>query len=134
MLTRLLILFTSAALMGACASAPSPAPGSAIAPSAAAVALRTRAPSSPIACPMARNEGILVRNTQSGAGFQDNDGVVWQVIWPADYTARDEGGRLVVLDGAGSVIAHEGDHVEISGQDVGGGTWLGCGGLRVLTP
>lgn len=133
MLTRLLVLVISAALMGACAGAPSRAPRSATAPSAVAVALRTRAPSSPIACPMARNEGILVRNTQSGAGFQDNDGVVWQVIWPADYTARDEGGRLVVLDGAGSVIAHEGDHIEISGQDVGGGTWLGCGGMRVLT-
>jgi hypothetical protein len=82
---------------------------------------------------MARHEGILMRNAQSGAGFRDNDGLVWQVIWPTDYTARDEGGRLVVLDGTGSVIAHEGDRVEIGGRDVGGGTWLGCGGMRVLT-
>ncbi len=133
MRTRLLILVSSTALIGACVSAPSTAPGSANAPSAASVALRTRAPSSPVACPMARHEGILVSSPQSGAGFQDNDGVVWQVIWPSDYTARDDGGRLAVLDGAGNVIAHEGDRVEVSGQDVGAGTWLGCGGMRALT-
>jgi hypothetical protein len=55
------------------------------------------------------------------------------VIWPSDDTARDKGGR-VVLDGAGNVIAREGDRVEIGGQDVGGRTWLGCGGMKVVTP
>jgi hypothetical protein len=50
--------------------------------SAVAVVLRTRAPQSPDSCPMARTEGVLVRNTQSGVGFQDADGLVWEVIWP----------------------------------------------------
>ena len=83
---------------------------------------------------MARNEGILVRHTLSGAGFQDLDGTVWQVIWPVDYVARDEGGRLVVIDGAGKVLAREGDRIEIGGQGVGLDTWLGCGGIRMLVP
>jgi hypothetical protein len=133
MLARLLLVVASAALMAGCAATPSLAPASASAPPAG-VALRTWAPASPVACPMARTEGVLVRQPQSGAGLRDNQGAVWQVAWPTDYTARDDGGRLVVLDGTGTVIAHEGDRVEIGGQDVGGGTWLGCGGMRVMTP
>jgi hypothetical protein len=46
--------------------------------------------------------------------------------------SRSGGGLLAVLDRAGNVIAHEGDRVEIGGQDVGGGTWLGCGGMSIL--
>ena len=97
------------------------------------VALRTWDPPTPVACPAARTEGILVRHPQSGAGLRDNEEVVRQVIWPRDYSTRDDGGRLAVLDGAGNVIAHEGDRVEIGGQDIGG-TWLGCGGMRILPP
>jgi len=129
MLARLLLALASAALMTGCAA--TPAPASAGTQSAAVVALRTWAPPSPIACPEARTEGIFVRQPQSGAGLRDSQGAVWQVIWPTDYTARDDGGRLVALDGGGNVIAHEGDRVEIGGQDIGGGTWLGCGGMRV---
>ena len=134
MLARLSLMITLAALIAACATTPSSVPASFTAPPADAVALRTWVPSSPEACPMARTEGTLVRQPQSGAGLRDNAGAVWQVIWPPEYTARDEGGRLVVLDGSGKVIAREGDRVEIGGQGVGGGTWLGCGGMRVMTP
>lgn len=134
MLARLGLVLTLAASMTACATTQTSAPASATAPSVGAVALRTWVPSSPEACPAARTEGILVRQPQSGAGLRDNAGAAWQVIWPTDYTARDEGGRLVVLDGSGNVIAREGDRVEVGGQDVGGGTWLGCGGMSVITP
>lgn len=134
MLTRLLVVIALAVTMAACATTPSSAPASATAQPAAAVALRTWVPSSPEGCPMARTEGTLVRQPQSGAGLRDNAGAVWQVVWPTDYVARDEAGRLAVLDGGGNVIAREGDRVEIGGQDVGGGTWLGCGGMRVMTP
>jgi hypothetical protein len=133
MLARLLLLLASALVAG-CAATPAPARPSAGTQSAVVVALRTWAPPSPVACPEARTEGILARQPQSGAGLRDNQGAVSQVIWPTDYTARDDGGRLVVLDGGGNVIAHEGDRVEIGGQDVGGGTWLGCGGMRLMTP
>jgi len=81
---------------------------------------------------MARTEGTLVSHPQSGAGLRTNAGAVWQVIWPMEYTARDDDGRIAVVDGAGAVIAHEGDRVEIGGAEVEGGTWLGCGGMRIL--
>ena len=63
---------------------------------------------------MARTEGTLVRQPQSGAGLRDGAGAVWQVIWPTDYTARDESGRIAVYDGEGNLLAHEGDVVEIA--------------------
>jgi len=126
MLARRSLVITLAVALAACAATPSAAPAS-------AVVLRTWVPSSPEACPAARTEGTLVRQSQSGAGLRDDAGAVWQVIWPTDYTAREEGGRLVVLDGSGTVVAHEGDRVEIGGADVGGETWLGCGGMRVMT-
>ena len=93
--------------------------------------MRTWVPGSPAACPAARTEGTLVRHPESGAGLRDNEGAVWQVIWPTEYSAREDVGRLVVVDGAGTVIAHEGDRVEIGGAQEGG-VWLGCGGMRIL--
>jgi hypothetical protein len=80
---------------------------------------------------MARTEGTLIRHPQSGAGLRDHEGVVWEVIWPTDYTARGDGGRVAVVDGAGTVIAHEGDQVEIGGA-AEDGAWLACGGMRIL--
>ena len=124
---RLLFVIGLAVAMAACATAPSSLPASSTAPSAVAVALRTWVPSSPEACPQARTEGILVRQPQSGAGLRDNAGAVGQVIWPTDYTARDEGVRLVVLDGGGNVLAREGDRVEIGGA---GCRWRDPAGLR----
>jgi hypothetical protein len=134
MLTRLSLGITLAAVLTACGTTPTSAPASGTAPPASGVALRRWVPSSPEACPAVRTEGTLVRHPRSGAGLRDNAGTLWQVIWPTDYTAREEDGRFVVLDGRGNVVAHEGDYVEIGGADVGGATWLGCGGMRVTTP
>lgn len=132
MMARGLVATILVTVMAACAATPTvgiTTPGTS---PVAAVPLRTMAPSSPEACPMARTEGTLVRHQQSGAGLRDPAGAVWQVIWPTDYTARDEVGRITVYDGGGNLIAHEGDRVEIGGQDVGGGTWLGCAGMRPI--
>jgi hypothetical protein len=80
-------------------------------------------------------EGTLVREEQSGVALRDPQGMVRQVIWPNGYSARDDGGRLVVLDASGNVVAHEGDRVSIGGGEIDAmGTWLGCGGTTVLTP
>ena len=81
---------------------------------------------------MSRTVGTLVRHTESGAGLRDQEGSVLQVIWPSDYTARDDAGRLAVIDGSGAVVAHEGDLIEIAGAEVEPGTFLGCGGMRVV--
>ena len=80
-------------------------------------------------------EGVLVREEQSGVALQDRQGLVHQVIWPNGYSARDDIGRLVVLDASGNIVAHEGDRVSIGGGEIDAkGTWLGCGGTTVLAP
>jgi hypothetical protein len=81
---------------------------------------------------MSRTEGTLVRHPDSGAGLRDHEGTLMEVIWPTDYIARNDGGRLAVIDGIGAVIAHEGDLVEIAGAEVEPGAFLGCGGMRIL--
>jgi hypothetical protein len=133
MLARLLLGLVSATLIAACGADQPASPSIVGTPPPGVVALRTWEPQAPVACPMARIEGILVRHPQSGAGLRDTEGVVRQVIWPRDYSTRDDGGRLAVLDGPGNVIAHEGDRVEIGGRDIAG-TWLGCGGMSILPP
>jgi hypothetical protein len=106
----------------ACAVAPTPPPG--------AIALRTQAVETPEACPAALISGTLVRHAQSGIGIRDSAGQVRQVIWPRGYFARDDGGRLSVVDQSGNVVAHEGDFVGIGGGELADGTWLGCGGIQ----
>lgn len=109
MLGRLILAMMLVAAVAACAATSTVGTASPGASLAVAVSLRTWAPSSPEACPMARTEGTLVRHEPSGAGLRDPAGAVWQVIWPTDYTARDEVGRIAVYDGVGNLIAREGD-------------------------
>jgi hypothetical protein len=110
-------------------------PSSSTSPGPGVVALYTRPPETPESCPAAITEGTLVRHAASGMGYRDPLGVVRAVIWPHGYSAREEGGRLAVVDESGNVVAHEGDHVTIGGGEVDEkGTWLGCGGVAVLTP
>lgn len=126
-----------AALMGACAG-PSPSPTSTGAMPAGFVALRTQESppaGTPEACMAALIEGTLARQAQSGVGLRDPRGFLIQVIWPNGYAARDDAGRLVVLDASGSVVAREGDRVSIGGGYVESeATWLACGGTKVVAP
>ena len=69
----------------------------------------------------------LAKNPQSVLGLIGADGTMTPVVWPFGYTARNELGRLVLLDAAGNAVAREGDEVAL-----GGGTdekfWYACGG------
>ena len=125
MLARLSLSFVFVTLIAACVANASP--------SSSGIALRTWELESPVGCPMALIEGILVRHPQSGAGLQDSEGAVRQVIWPRDYSTREVGDRLAVLDGTGRIVAQEGDRVQLVGRDIEG-TWLGCGGMSILAP
>ena len=103
------------------------------------VELQTLPPESgrtPAACMAALLTGTLVRHPQSGAGLTDTDGHVVAVIWPFGYVARDDGGRLAVVDGSGKLLAHEGDLVSVGGGFAGDErTWTGCGGITAaMTP
>jgi hypothetical protein len=91
----------------------------------------------PLPARLCRNDrqGTLVREERSGVALRDVQGLVRQVIWPRGYSARDDGGRIVVLDATGAVVAHEGDRVAIGGGEIDAqGTWMGCGGTTVLDP
>ena len=77
----------------------------------------------------ARTEGTLVREPRSGLGLRVDQDLVYQVTWPFGYSARDDGGRLALLDATRTVVAHEGDRVAVGGGEAEAGTWLGCGGI-----
>jgi len=103
------------------------------------VELQTLPPESvqtPAACMAALMTATLVRHPRSGAGLADTDGHVVAVIWPFGYFARDDGGRLAVIDGSGTVLAHEGDLVSVGGGFAGDdeSTWTGCGGIAAVLP
>ena len=77
--------------------------------------------------------GTLVRDATSGIALRDAQGLVRRVIWRYGFSARDDGGRLVVLDASGSVVAHEGDRVSIGGGETGtDGSWSACGETTIL--
>ncbi len=92
------------------------------------IAVRTQ-PSLAVACPGARIEGMVVRERRSIVGLRNDQDLILQVIWPYGYSARDDGGRLSVLDSTGTVVAREGDRIAIGGGEIEPGTWLGCGGI-----
>lgn len=125
-------------LIAACtASSASPlVPGTGI-PSSG-IALRTQAPEpagTPAACPASYIEGTLLLDEQSESGvvLKDAEGHLLQIIWPNGYWARDDGGRLAVLDGSGVIVAHEGDPVRIGGGQIDANrSFLGCGGTKIL--
>jgi hypothetical protein len=97
------------------------------------VELRTLAPErdqSPAACMAALLTATLVRHPNTGLGLRSDDGHVIGVIWPFGYSARDDGGRLAVVDRSGKVLAHEFDTVSVAGGFAGDETLLtGCGGI-----
>lgn len=139
LVARVVLAVVMAAFMAACAGpSPSPSPTSTETTPVGVVALLTQEPQpagTAQACMAALIEGTLVRQAQSGVGLRDPQGLVRQVIWPNGYLARDDAGRLVVLDASGSVVAHEGDRVSIGGGEIDAqGTWLACGGTKVLAP
>ena len=103
-----------------------------------AVALRTQGPEpagTPAACMAALISGTLVQDAQSGVGLRDDQGLVRQVVWPNGYSARNDGGRLALIDQNGEVVAHEGDRVSIGGGEIDDKrTWLACGGTQLVAP
>ncbi len=136
MFARTLLGLASATLIAACAVSPSPSP-TPTSPTGA-VALRTQEPQpagTAAACMAALITGALVRDAQTGLRLRDDQGLAHQVIWPNGYSARDDGGRLALIDQDGKVAAHEGDRVSIGGGEIdGAGTWLACPGTLVVAP
>ena len=58
--------------------------------------------------------GTLARNPDTGVGVA-NGAMQTAVEWPFGYWARNELGRVVLLDMTGTVLAREGDAVSMGG-------------------
>lgn len=83
-------------------------------------------------CPTALLPGVLVADGSAFAIKQDGSDVVQEIDWPFGYGSRSEGGRLLLTDLLGSVIAGEGDHVRLPGGETrSGGPWGVCGQILV---
>ena len=75
--------------------------------------------------------GRLTQNPQSGLGITNSDGQATPVEWPVGYTARDDVGRLALVDETGRVVAHEGDEIMVGGG-FGRDVWHACGPVSIV--
>lgn len=83
-------------------------------------------PVDPTLCMAALVQGELVPHSRWGVALRDPDGLVWQVLWPSDYTGVMVNGALVLRDAADRDAARAGDLVEVSGGESGDLVWLAC--------
>ena len=99
MFAQALLTVAAAALVAACAAGPSASSGGTATPRA--IELRTQEPrpaGTATACMAALLTGTLVRDGEAGIRVRDEQGQAHQVIWPNGFSARDDGGRLAVID------------------------------------
>jgi hypothetical protein len=95
------------------------------------VAIRTaRVPSQ--ACDDALISGVLATHPASGLGIAAPDGTATPVEWPFGWSARNEAGRVALLDATGKVVAREGDRVTVGGGLGAEDVWFACGPLSVV--
>jgi hypothetical protein len=87
----------------------------------------------PQACMDALTRGTLTRDPQSGLGLAAADGTRTPVEWPFGYSARNELGKIVLVDETGRTIAREGDVISVGGG-FGDRLWYACAPVTVVTP
>jgi hypothetical protein len=101
------------------------------------VQLRTQ-PAPISACDAALTGGRLVTSPRSGLALADANGRVTEIVWPFGYAARRDGTGIVLLDSDGqgaSVLAREGDWIEVGGGFDGAGGFAVCpASVRVVAP
>lgn len=122
------------ALLAVAVAACSAAPASTASPTASSsapanVAIRT-APVANALCMDALLSGTLARHAQTGLGVTGADGQQMPVEWPFRYSARGLGGRLVLVDDTGKIVAREGDRIQVGGG-FGNILWHACGPVTV---
>lgn len=136
MFARALIALAAATLLASRAAGPSTFPVATATPREIALRTQARQPAgTATTCMAALLTGTLVRDGATDIRLRDEQGHAHQVVWPNGYTARDDDGRLAVIDQSGSLVAHEGDRVSVGGGEIdGSGTWLACPGTLVVAP
>jgi hypothetical protein len=85
------------------------------------------------ACPAALLDGTLVAHGDSELAVKEAvGGYIREISWPNGIGVRQGTERLVVTDFFGTVIAEEGDHVQLGGGEKGtDGPWGVCGQITV---
>ena len=82
----------------------------------------------PVGCPANVTTGTLEQlgGADDPIGIFDSTNRHLAIEWPAGFATRQAGGRAVVVDPGGRVIAGVGDVVELLGGEVRPGVWLAC--------
>lgn len=87
------------------------------------------------ACDSALAKGTLVRESTTGLGLEVEPGRVLPVVWPYHFSARSDAGSTVLVDPGGTVLASEGEVIEMGGSLNKAGTWIACArSIRVVPP
>jgi hypothetical protein len=128
----LLVLALAGCASGGAPATATPAPATTVTPTAPGeVIFPIRAAAQqPQACMDALIGGTLARSAASGLGITSADGKHTPVEWPFRYTAREDGGRVSLLDETGKVVAREGDEITIGGG-FGNQLWHSCAPVTV---
>jgi hypothetical protein len=86
-----------------------------------------------VQCPAALLDGTLVAHGNDELAIRETiSGFVREVTWPAGVTVRHGPDRLVVTDFWSTVIAQEGDRVQLGGGELrSDGPWGVCGQITV---
>jgi hypothetical protein len=98
--------------------------------------LRTQ-PAPISACMDALATGTLVPSSRSGLAIRAGgaSGEVTEVEWPFGYTARRDMTGLALIDSAGTVVAHEGEVIQMGGGTGADNVFHACSGsIAVVAP
>jgi hypothetical protein len=127
-LSRPLALLLAITLtVAACSMGSAPSPSPAAEPAAGEAFAILTAKAKPQACMDALITGKLTRNGGSGLGLTTMAAPPVAVEWPFRYSAREEGGRVALLDETGTVVALEGETVQMGGGLGQLNIWFTCG-------
>lgn len=84
-------------------------------------------------CDLALISGIVARHPNSVLGLRGRrSNKVAPLFWPFGYTSREEQGVIVLVDPHGTVVAREGDRVEMGGGLNVEGETEACGWVEVV--
>jgi hypothetical protein len=86
------------------------------------------------ACHLARHEGRIAPNAESGIGTAGSKGTTFSVRWPYGWSGWRDADGVVLLDATGAVVAREGDNVVMGGGIGADVDFYACTGIEEPGP